>query len=145
MFLLGLSWIPMSLASCRVAVRAAIFVMLVVTATNALLAFDLYVTSIQIGLDNRPRIDHTARSNHYYLLLRGDSITTIVQPVSAALFANVNAVMSDQALINLSQSAFYRVREVPVSEPLDSDGDGLDDVYELLRPLYLDPLNPDDG
>ena len=47
--------------------------------------------------------------------------------------------------VALSQSAFYRVRGVPVATPLDSDGDGLDDVYELLRRLYLDPLNPNDG
>ncbi len=103
------------------------------------------INQIQIGGDNRPRIDYTASSNHYYLLLRSDSITNIVQPVSAALFSGTNGLMVDPGLVALSRSAFYTIREVPVSQPLDSDGDRLDDVYELLRPLYLNPLNPNDG
>jgi hypothetical protein len=103
------------------------------------------INQIQIGGDNRPRINYTASSNHYYLLLRSDSITNIVQPVSAALFAGTNGLMVDPGLVALSRSAFYTIREVPVSQPLDSDGDRLDDVYELLRPLYLNPLNPNDG
>jgi hypothetical protein len=38
-------------------------------------------------------------------------------------------------------------RAVPYSKfsPLDSDGDGIDDVYELNHSSVLDPLNPNDG
>jgi hypothetical protein len=38
-------------------------------------------------------------------------------------------------------AAFYRVRALPLSQPLDSDGDSLDDVNELQR--GTNPLNPD--
>jgi hypothetical protein len=103
------------------------------------------INRFQIGDDNRPRIEYTASSNHYYLLLRSNSITNIVQPVSAALFAGTNGVMVDPDHATPSRSAFYMLREVSISQPLDSDGDRLDDVYELLRPLYLNPLNPNDG
>jgi hypothetical protein len=34
---------------------------------------------------------------------------------------------------------------VPVSEPLDLDGDGIDDVFELRHPQALDPLDPSDA
>lgn len=41
--------------------------------------------------------------------------------------------------------AFYRVRSASVFTPLDTDGDGIDDIYELLRPGILDPLDPSDA
>ncbi|MGD9782607.1 MAG: LamG-like jellyroll fold domain-containing protein, partial [Kiritimatiellia bacterium] len=40
---------------------------------------------------------------------------------------------------------FYRVFSRDVTQPLDSDGDGIDDVYELRRPDLLDPLDPADA
>lgn len=38
-------------------------------------------------------------------------------------------------------------RAIPYSKfaPLDSDGDGIDDAYELTHPSILDPLDPSDG
>lgn len=45
----------------------------------------------------------------------------------------------------LQPRAFYRVDPVSVFTPRDSDGDRIDDVYELHNPLILDPLNPDDA
>ncbi len=41
--------------------------------------------------------------------------------------------------------AFYQVEEIPLSTPLDSDGDGIDDIFELQHPLLLDPLDPADA
>src|SRR5687767_1146491 len=115
---------------------------------TALLAFSslaqqVQISRIELGADDRPRIHYSAASNYYYLLLRGDTITTVERPVAATLFSVTDATLIDPT--NTAQSAFYRLREVPVAEPLDSDGDGLDDVFELLRPLYLHPLNPHDG
>ncbi|MBP7829429.1 MAG: LamG domain-containing protein, partial [Kiritimatiellae bacterium] len=40
---------------------------------------------------------------------------------------------------------FVRVDEIARSTPLDSDSDGLDDLYELSHAAVLDPLNPDDA
>ncbi len=111
--------------------------------TPSLHAQQLQINRIELGAENRPRIHYSASSNFYYLLLRGDSITSVDRPVAAALFSVTNAILIDPA--NNLRSAFYRLREVPVADPLDSDGDGLDDVFELLRPLYLNPLNPNDG
>lgn len=39
------------------------------------------------------------------------------------------------------------VRAIPYSKfaPLDTDGDGIDDAYELNHPAILDPLDPSDG
>lgn len=42
-------------------------------------------------------------------------------------------------------TAFFSVERRPLNAPLDSDGDGLDDVYELSHPTILNPLNPSDA
>jgi hypothetical protein len=41
--------------------------------------------------------------------------------------------------------AYYRLRRVPLDAPLDTDGDGIDDVWELHRPGILDALDPTDA
>lgn len=43
---------------------------------------------------------------------------------------------------NQEANEFFRVWELPVSSPLDRDGDGMDDVYELRHLSALNPLNP---
>ena len=40
---------------------------------------------------------------------------------------------------------FYRVRRINVVQPLDSDGDGLNDVVELQHREFLNPLDSEDG
>ena len=42
-------------------------------------------------------------------------------------------------------SGFFRVKAVNVFAPLDLDGDGIDDVYELQHPLVLSPFNAADA
>ena len=41
--------------------------------------------------------------------------------------------------------ALYRVEEIPLARSLDSDGDGIDDIFETQHPLILDPLDPTDA
>lgn len=42
-------------------------------------------------------------------------------------------------------TAFYRVQQVPLARPLDTDGDGIDDAYELGHAPDLSPLDPADA
>ncbi|MEM0898307.1 MAG: DUF6531 domain-containing protein, partial [Verrucomicrobiota bacterium] len=44
----------------------------------------------------------------------------------------------------VEEKAFYVVERIPLSSPRDQDKDGMDDIYELLRP-GLDPTDPTDG
>src|SRR5205814_10181328 len=41
--------------------------------------------------------------------------------------------------------AVYLGRKVPIAQPLDTDGDGIDDVYELQHSSVLNPLDPSDA
>jgi len=43
------------------------------------------------------------------------------------------------------QKGFFRAIPYGKHAPLDSDGDGIDDVYELNNPQFLNPLDPTDG
>jgi hypothetical protein len=40
---------------------------------------------------------------------------------------------------------FFRLEGIPMYAPADSDFDGMDDVWELQHPTYLDPLDSADG
>ncbi len=40
---------------------------------------------------------------------------------------------------------FFRIGEIPLASPLDSDGDGIDDIFELEHPDSLDAADPNDA
>lgn len=44
-----------------------------------------------------------------------------------------------------SEAGFFRVRAISLFAVQDTDGDGLDDLYELEHPSCLDPLDPADA
>ncbi|MBE7499886.1 MAG: Ig-like domain-containing protein [Verrucomicrobiales bacterium] len=46
---------------------------------------------------------------------------------------------------NAPDTGFYQVLLMPREAPRDTDGDGLDDVFELERPESLNPLDPADA
>jgi len=41
--------------------------------------------------------------------------------------------------------SLYQVEEIPIARPLDSDDDGIDDLFEAQHPKLLDPLDPTDA
>ncbi|MBX3747825.1 MAG: Ig-like domain-containing protein [Verrucomicrobiae bacterium] len=83
-----------------------------------------------------------AKPTSYYLLQRGESLPSLATPVTLILGTGSSASLRDPAA-PLS-SAFYRVLEYPIDRPADTDGDGIDDVFELQTD-GLDPLNPSDA
>ena len=100
----------------------------------------------QFGLEGgRARVRHTSDTNSYYILYRGREVTAITLAVDAALGQDPEGQLSDPFLPGQNTGAFYRVRQLPVAQPLDTDGDGIDDVYELRHPAFLNPLNPLDA
>jgi hypothetical protein len=87
----------------------------------------------------------TTLRDFYYILLRGDSPMNILQAVDATLGDRDPRLLSDPTPVSSHMSAFYRLRAVPRVQPLDSDDDGLDDVFELRHPDFLHPFNPSDA
>ncbi len=82
-------------------------------------------------------VRYPSDTSRYYLLYRGNRIEQAFLPKDAKLglagfgFLRDNLPPSDQA--------YYRVIGVPLAQPVDTDGDGIDDVYEL-QTQGLNPL-----
>lgn len=110
---------------------------------SAVLAQGFPIIGISRDAGGTVSIEHRAQADAYYLLLRGAVVTAIRQPVDARL-GQAGAVRLQDAA-SLSATGFYRVREIPRDQPLDTDGDGIDDVWELARRPQLDPLDPLDA
>lgn len=83
----------------------------------------------------RARILVSTEPGYYYILLRGPKPNSCTFPADISLggelFDNLPAL----------RSAFYTVKRVPVTAPLDTDGDGMNDLTELFT-KRANPLNP---
>jgi hypothetical protein len=82
-------------------------------------------------------------ASFYYILYSGSDVTNITQPVTMALGTAGSITFQDTSPQLAAQ--FYRVAQIPLSQPLDTDGDGMDDVFELTYPGCLNPLDPSDA
>jgi hypothetical protein len=66
-------------------------------------------------------------------------------------FTNVAIALGDPGptLVHRAEEGetrfFFRFEPISLFAPRDSDGDGMDDRYELERPDRLDPMDPDDA
>lgn len=88
-------------------------------------------------------IEHLGQADAYYLLERGATVTDLGTTVAARL--GTDGIQSIRDPHASGAADFYRVLQLPRSQPRDTDRDGLDDVFELDRPADLDPLNPADA
>jgi hypothetical protein len=103
----------------------------------------LRVTDIRRDASGAVTVELPGRAEAYYLLQRGLALPDINVPVAARLGAAETLTLRDPAAT--AAAAFYRVLELPRSNPRDTDGDGIDDVYELARPGELNPLDATDA
>lgn len=109
----------------------------------ALVADDLRILQLTREADGLVRVSHNSTPDFYYILRRGAQVEQIQFPADAALGLSGTGLLRDAAVPG--GAAFYRVQRVPVAEPLDMDGDGIDDVYELQHRPNLNPLNATDA
>lgn len=98
---------------------------------------------LEVDATGRSVVRHAADPASYYILYRGAEITQIVSAVDMALGVPVEGRLVDGPAT--LDAAFYQVREVPIASPLDSDGDGIDDVWELRFRRPGAALNPADA
>ncbi len=97
-------------------------------------AAELRIEEIRLGPAQTLELHFPAEPNHYYRLLRGPAVTSINTPAAVILTGPVQ-------LPAPTQPEFFRVQQIPRANALDSDGDGRDDVDELLA--ASNPLIPD--
>ncbi|MEW6157218.1 MAG: hypothetical protein AB1813_07270 [Verrucomicrobiota bacterium] len=86
---------------------------------------------IRLQLDDQGRvaIHHTSATDFYYVLYRGEEVTKINLAVDLRFGGSEMGELRDSA--PAGSARFYRVQRVPVAQPMDTDNDGIDDVWEL--------------
>lgn len=82
----------------------------------------------------------TSSAASYYLLQRAESTSGPWESVSLAPGTGGLLPLTDPAA--MARRAFYRIAAVPATAPLDSDGDGQDDLTEWRAGPLGNPFNP---
>src|SRR5437867_3240637 len=96
------------------------------------------VTNVSINVQGKFTGGFPSATNSYFILNRGPQVTTITSAVAMVLGQAGGGLLNDPA--TLSGAAFFNVQKVPLTQPHDTDGDGIDDVYELQHSSFLNPL-----
>lgn len=95
-------------------------------------AQDFQINGVALGHDGHLGVRFRASADFYYLLLHGTDVGQITAPAAIALGLAGNSELTSPFVVPLAPAAaFYRVRQIPLDAPLDSDSDGIDDVWEL--------------
>jgi len=84
-------------------------------------------------------VEFADQPDKYYLLEYSEDLKNWV-PADMSL-----GDPSELEIVPSVQKGFFRAIPYGKNAPVDSDGDGIDDVYELNHGAFLDPLDPTDG
>lgn len=103
------------------------------------------IIDFAIRPDGRAMVTVEADLQHYYLLYRGDVVTDIRTVVAMEESGPTTVQLVDPDPVPAEQPRFFRTERVPLTDPRDTDSDGIDDLYELARRPVLDPLDPIDA
>ena len=114
-------------------------------AASSLLAENHRITDFHVLDTGSPTLEFTTDLDSYGVLYQGDQVTNITSAVDMDLGDGSTGILVDRVGIGSRDVTFYRVMQVPVSQPMDFDNDGIHDVFELQRPLFLDPFDPFDA
>lgn len=121
-FLLALAW--------------ALQVLALFSAPSAFSANTITDIRVQNGVVT---VEFAGSPGEYYLLEHSDNLQTW-GPADMSL-----GIPSDLDIAPGVTRGFFRALPLSKYAPLDFDGDGIDDMYELSHSAILDPLNPADG
>lgn len=89
------------------------------------------------------QVDYPSDVDGYFLLVRGTNLSKLNQV--SALQLGISGTSTIESRLDGSPAWFLRLGRQPVTSPLDTDRDGIDDVYELRRSGFLNPLDPADA
>jgi hypothetical protein len=104
--------------------------------TPLLPAAEFRIEEVRLEAGGRLALHFPADPASYYRLLRGDTVSAITTPAAVGLAGPLGVAAP-------AQVGFYRVQQLPRAAALDTDGDGRDDVAELLA--GTDPLVRDEA
>jgi len=103
----------------------------------------LRITALRLN-GPRDEVEFQSATGNYYILLAGLTVTNLTAPVAMGFGLPGRTTLVGARL----PTRFYCVKGVHNDTPLDTDGDGMDDVFELLHglnPLQADGQEDADG
>lgn len=112
-------------------IRTLQFGVLMLLIMPALLAQELRISSVKLDAQRGIVIEHASNTNFYYVLYSGETVTNLSVAVDLALGVTNQGRLTHSMDFGSLKSRFYRIRQQRVSQPLDTDGDSIDDVWEL--------------
>src|SRR5438093_1777198 len=95
-----------------------LFAVLAASGLTLLTAQEFRLTSIQRTLEGKVSLQFPSDPNFYYVLFRGETVTTITTPVAMSLGVAGQGVLVEAA--KAGSGAFYRARTVPVAHTGDA-------------------------
>jgi hypothetical protein len=101
------------------------------------------ISEIRALSDGSVSLKHDSDPDFYYILYRGDHPSAAGNPADMALGSVTLGEFLDAP--PQTRRIFYRVLKLPMDDPLDTDGDGADDVFELTFSSLMSPFNASDG
>ena len=104
-------------------------------------AREVDINSTATDSSGRALIYVASDTGKYYVLYLRNPISGTERPVSIT-FGEVGTTVLTESLGVHGSLDLYRVLEYSRDTPADTDGDGIDDVAELLDPIRHGPLNP---
>jgi hypothetical protein len=106
-------------------------------------SFGFSILSLSLEPGGTRKLAFAADTNAYYILYTGTAVTNVTEARAMTLGAAGTGELRDTYPQLAAQ--FYRIAQVPLAQPLDTDGDGIDDVFELTHPGCLNPLDATDA
>ena len=102
------------------------------------------VQSITLDENGDLAIEFPSADGSYYLLKRGATVDLTDQGVDGQIGADGTGILRD-VVVGGNTQVFYVIQKISADDPLDMDEDGMDDLFELNFPAFLNPFNPDDA
>lgn len=105
-------------------------------------AADFEITNLSLSSTNTLLIGFPGDTNSYFILRSGSNVANITWPTAMAL-----GTAGDQGFtVPISgPGSYFRLQRISLNSPLDTDGDGLNDVFELSHSGCLSSLNANDA
>ena len=100
------------------------------------------INDVDIDATGRIQIQVTSSPEHYYVLHRRFSVAGIEEQAVSIMLGEEGTTTLTEPLGAHGPDELYRVMQHRRDDPADTDGDGIDDMTELLDPARLSPLNP---
>ncbi len=119
------------------------FLLLQLAISHLAIAQEVPILNYSINSDGRVELEVNSDSQHYYILQIRTHIDSSFNITSSFTLGENGTTTISEALAAYPEG-HYRVLEYAIDNPIDTDGDGIDDMSEFQNAPYQSPNNSAD-